>query len=968
MATSELDEIRAIERKWQDRWFDDKIFEPKSAGPKKYFLTTPYPYTSGPQHIGHTRTYNVADIHARFMRMNGHNVLWPMAWHITGTPILAISSCIERRESATIALYKNYVRLYEDDESRVEQIVNSFVDPWNIANYFAEKIAPDFKKMGFSIDWSRQFTTGDLVYNQFIRWQYGKLMELGLIVRGQHPVLFCTIDQNAVGEDDIAGGDVEKISIDDYVGIKFSLDEAYVVTASLRPETVFAVTNLWVAPDATYVKAYVDGETWIVSHQSAIKLRYQQREVTIIEEFQGTSLLGAHCVSPLGRKVPILPASFVDSDHGTGIVMSVPAHAPYDWAALNDLKQQGSTGLDIDLSSLRSDIEAIQPISLVKIDGYGDFPASELCERYGVRSQRDDKTLSHITNILYREEFYTGILKETAEQFDGRLVRDVKQDIVEFLNSRNAASSIYETSTKGLCRCGGRVVVAVEPGQYFLNYGDPHWKEKAFELLDQLEIAPEIYRAQFVQTFEWLDQRPCVRRRGLGTEFPFSTEHWIIEPLSDSVIYMALYTVIQHIRECDPKRLTPAFFDYIFLGKGDATDVCQQTGLPETVIRAARNDFIYWYPNDHRHTAIAHISNHLSFFLFHHAILFPETCWPKLVTLNELLVREGVKMSKSKGNVIPIATVPEVYSADLVRLCLVSIADLNSTIDWREKEVEMVKKRLLRFWHATKSDIEAGRPEYNGQLSFASRWILAATKAMVSKTSEAAHQFSYRKYVTEAFFEHLNRVEEYKSMIMDGNEKRRTLWDVIDIWLRVLAPVVPHIAEELWERMLKSGYISLAEFPLYDDLYAETLPQKSFLDGVVSDISNIQGAIKRETESVFIYLPAQWKYALYAVARGLDDPSVKNIIAGAKDDPLLRMYVKEVARIAPDLAKSFAHEAPSADALDFKAESETLLAAKDYMSRKFGKHVHVCEENDNVYDPANRARRALPMKPAIYAE
>jgi hypothetical protein len=80
------------------------------------------------------------------------------------------------------------------------------------------------------------------------------------------------------------------------------------------------------------------------------------------------------------------------------------------------------------------------------------------------------------------------------------------------------------------------------------------------------------------------------------------------------------------------------------------------------------------------------------------------------------------------------------------------------------------------------------------------------------------------------------------------------------------------------------------------------------------------------------------------------------------------MYVKEVARIAPDLAKSFAHEAPSADALDFKAESETLLAAKDYMSRKFGKHVHVCEENDNVYDPANRARRALPMKPAIYAE
>jgi leucyl-tRNA synthetase len=547
-------------------------------------------------------------------------------------------------------------------------------------------------------------------------------------------------------------------------------------------------------------------------------------------------------------------------------------------------------------------------------------------------------------------------------------VRDVKQDIVEFLNSQNAASSIYETSTKGLCRCGGQVVVAVEPGQYFLNYGDPHWKEKAFELLDQLKIVPEMYRTQFVQTFKWLDQRPCVRRRGLGTEFPFSTEHWIIEPLSDSVIYMALYTVIQHIRDCEPKRLTPAFFDYIFLGLGDITDVCEQTGLSETVIRAARNDFIYWYPNDHRHTAIAHISNHLSFFLFHHAILFPETCWPKMVTLNELLVREGVKMSKSKGNVIPIATVPEVYSADLVRLCLVSIADLNSTVDWREKEVDMVKKRLLRFWHATKRDVEAARSDYNGQLSFASRWILAATKAMVAKASEAAHQFSYRKYVTEAFFEQLNRVEEYKSMILDGNEKRRTLGDVIDIWLRVLAPVVPHIAEELWERMLKSGYISLAAFPLYDDLYAETLAQKGFLDEVISDVSNIQAAIKRETESIFLYLPAQWKYSLYDVVRELGEPSVKNIMARAKEDAVLRTYLKEIALIAPDLAKSLAHEFPSSDALDLEAESETLFAAKDYMTRKFGKRVHICSEKDSVYDPANRARRALPLKPAIYVE
>ncbi len=265
------------------------------------------------------------------------------------------------------------------------------------------------------------------------------------------------------------------------VGIKFSFEDAYIVTATLRPETVFAVTNLWVAPSETYIKAYVDGEKWIISPESASKLRYQQHDVNVIEEFRGSALLGGHCVSPVGSKIPILPASFVDVNYGTGIVMSVPAHAPYDWAALNDLRQQRGINTDDDLNQLTNDIEAIKPISLIEIEGYGDFPAVELCERFDVRSQRDNETLSRITNLLYREEFYTGTLKHIAQQFDGRLVRDVKEDIVEFLKARNAASTIYETSAKGLCRCGGSVVVAIEPDQYFLNYGDPQWKAKAFE-------------------------------------------------------------------------------------------------------------------------------------------------------------------------------------------------------------------------------------------------------------------------------------------------------------------------------------------------------------------------------------------------------------------------------------------------------------------------------------------------------
>ncbi|MGZ4924266.1 MAG: class I tRNA ligase family protein, partial [Halobacteriota archaeon] len=316
----------------------------------------------------------------------------------------------------------------------------------------------------------------------------------------------------------------------------------------------------------------------------------------------------------------------------------------------------------------------------------------------------------------------------------------------------------------------------------------------------------------------------------------------------------------------------------------------------------------------------------------------------------------------------PIATVPTVYSADLVRLCLVSIADLNSTVDWRENEVEMVKKRLLRFWHAANNAIGEGQQQYDGELSWSSRWILAATNGMVSRASEAAHQFSYRKYITDAFFEQLNRVEEYRSMVLNSNERGHVLLSILDVWLRVLAPVVPHIAEELWERMQKDGYISLAAFPQTDNLYAETLVQKRFLDKVIGDVSNIQAALKRETASVFIYLAAPWKYKLFEIVYGLDDRSLKQIMTRAKEDPELHSHLKDAARIASDFVKLLAQE-PTADiVLGFEAEFETLLAAKEHLSRKFGKHICILVENSEIYDPANRAKRALPAKPAIYVE
>ena len=179
-----LIELRKIEKKWQKKWKDEEIFIGKIDRTKpKWFSTTPYPYAQGPLHIGHFRTYVLADIFTRSKRQEGFNVFFPIAAHITGTPILSVSDRLKKREKKYWNLYKEYVGIYESDEKKIEQLLESFGDPMNVAMYFADKIVQDFQRMGISIDPTHQFTTGDPEYNRFIEWQYKVLNDKGYLAK-----------------------------------------------------------------------------------------------------------------------------------------------------------------------------------------------------------------------------------------------------------------------------------------------------------------------------------------------------------------------------------------------------------------------------------------------------------------------------------------------------------------------------------------------------------------------------------------------------------------------------------------------------------------------------------------------------------------------------------------------------------------------------------------------------------------
>ncbi|MGD8543547.1 MAG: class I tRNA ligase family protein, partial [Candidatus Bathyarchaeota archaeon] len=174
-----------VEEKWQKAWAKAGIFEADPDPNKpKYFITVAYPYPNSPQHIGHGRTYTLADVHARYMRMRGYNVLFPMAFHYTGTPVLAMSKRLKERDKELI---DTFVHIYKVPK----EALKNFVEPVKIAQYFHEEIKAGMKKIGYSIDWRREFTTINPQYNRFIEWQFKKLREARFISQGSHPVGWC---------------------------------------------------------------------------------------------------------------------------------------------------------------------------------------------------------------------------------------------------------------------------------------------------------------------------------------------------------------------------------------------------------------------------------------------------------------------------------------------------------------------------------------------------------------------------------------------------------------------------------------------------------------------------------------------------------------------------------------------------------------------------------------------------------
>jgi leucyl-tRNA synthetase len=166
--------------------------------------------------------------------------------------------------------------------------------------------------------------------------------------------------------------------------------------------------------------------------------------------------------------------------------------------------------------------------------------------------------------------------------------------------------------------------VKILENQWFLNYSNQEWKSKAKSAIEHAAVFPDEARQWFYTTIEWLNDWPCARRSGMGTKLPWDKD-WIVETLSDSTIYMAFYTISKfvNLEKIDPDSLTPEVLDFIFFGKGNPANLSKAVKTTEKRLKDIREEFSYWYPVDLRNSAKELIPNHLTFFAFHHAALFP---------------------------------------------------------------------------------------------------------------------------------------------------------------------------------------------------------------------------------------------------------------------------------------------------------------------------------------------------------
>ncbi|UCE92435.1 MAG: leucine--tRNA ligase [Methanobacteriota archaeon] len=955
-------DFSSIEAKWQNAWDRARVNEAEPVPDKpKFFMIFAYPGVTGYMHVGHMRGYTVSDAIVRYKRMTGHNVLFPVGTHATGNGAISFARRVERGDPSAVEVLRA--------NGCSDETLSKLTDPLEVVRFFNQVYLNDYwKRFGFMSDWSRFTSTINPDYSRFIEWQMLKLSAAGLLIQKPYYAPAC-VEHGPVAidasETDISkGGSAEVL---EYTLLKFDLpDGRKLVAATLRPETVFGLTNFWVNPSVEYVNAKVGTETWVVSLPAADKLRLQMDSVEVGEGAEGAALIGRSCVAPLtGKSIPIFPSELCDPDVGTGLVMSVPSDAPVDWIGLVELRKDEGARKRFGITDGMLDSAA--PIAIIDTPGYGPLPALEVSERMGVTSLEDPK-LEEATKEVYKTGFHKGVMNDSCGEFAGWQVERAKDAVRDRMLEQGTASMFYDLSEEVLCRCGQKVLVKKIPDQWFIDYANPSLKERSKEHALTMNILPREYHDNIQNVLEWYRERACVRLGNwLGTRFPLDTR-WIVEAIADSTLYPIYYIVSKYVNagRISAEGMNEAFFDHVLLGKGSCSDVASETGFDEATLLSIQEEFDYWYPLDINLGGKEHMTVHFPVFLMNHVGLLRPQHWPRGIIVNWYITAIGGKISKSKGGAQPIPDAAERFGVDSMRLFYAHIASLYVDVAWEDEKVESYRDRLERLWTLV-SDLMAFDEERPSDLD---AWLRARLQTRLGRVQGHMEQYDVRSYANDVYFE---MPQDFRWYLRRGGASRSVLREALKVWTQLMTPVTPHLAEEIWERLDGPPFVSTSLIQRADETQevASEEANERLVSTLMDDIAEILKVTEIRPSRIVLMTAPRWKRDMQSKALS----SAGEVDIGGLIKDAMAAAPAEARKEIPAFAKAVALETRRASEDErsrsavYVDELAALQRAKAFLEKEFGCEVLLFSADDPArVDPKGRAKQARPMRPAVFVE
>lgn len=370
--------------------------------------------------------------------------------------------------------------------------------------------------------------------------------------------------------------------------------------------------------------------------------------------------------------------------------------------------------------------------------------------------------------------------------------------------------SYHEPESEVLSRSGSKCVVALF-NQWFLNYDDLKWKEKVKNCLSQMNINMDT-RSKLLEGVDWIQKWGFSRTFGLGTKYKDS----LIDSLSDSTIYMVLYTIKNEIfsdiygrnNKINLEDMTYSTWDYIFDFQ-DENPFNDERGL---VLDRAKKLFKRYYPVDLRVSGKDLIKNHLLFFIFHHVAIFPKKYWPKRIFTNGHLMLNGQKMSKSEGNFLTADEAIKSYGASVCRLVLADAGDFNDDANFSESLAHSFILKLHAFIEFVDYNCGSDQKSFDSlreqhektfhsfsnekQTEFANKLLKDGVSFLLNECHMAYENMFYRNVIKFGFHEFKSLVELCISL---NCSKEATIY-AIKINLIILYPIIPAISEYLLEK------------------------------------------------------------------------------------------------------------------------------------------------------------------------